>query len=255
MKIEVLVNKQYNELNENDRHIAQYIIQNKDLCKTLTITELATQTLTSKSSILRLTKKLGFSGFSEFKYYLKNEDIGEKDTLSSFLDMQAQDLKQTAKLFKQSQTAPIFKAIHDSKRIFCYGTGWGQRDAIRSFQRSLIPLQKFPTFIESLEEFGDVVEDTLTKEDLMIIVSLSGDIKRAKETAQTLTLKGVPILSITSISNNALASLATYNLYFQSTPDSFPKKEMHGVILPLFQTMDSIVRGYVDYLKEQDTPH
>lgn len=250
MKLEALINKHFSHLNENDRHIAEYIIQNRETCQNLPITELATRTLTSKSSILRLTKKLGFSGYSEFKYFLKNESQETIESPSSFLDMQAEDMSQTEKLFKQSHTLPIFSAIHKSRKIFCYGTGWGQRDVIRTFQRSLIPLQKFPTIIESLNEFNDIVEDTLTPDDLVIIVSLSGDIKRAKEITQTLTMKGIPILSITNISNNTLASLATYNLYFQSTPYHFPKEGMHGLMLPLFQLMDSFVRGYIDYVKQ-----
>lgn len=252
MKIEALINTHFNELNENDHHIAEYIIQHKQECKNLTITELATKTLTSKSSILRLTQKLGFSGYSEFKYFLKNEEKKEESTPSSFLDMQTNDINQTLKLFKQSNNQPIYHSLHHARKIFCYGTGWGQRDSIRTFQRSLVPLQKFPTLIESSNEFNDIVEDTLTEKDLVIVVSLSGDIKQAKEMMQTLTMKGVPILSITNISNNALASLATYNLYFQSTSYNFPKEGMHGLILPLFQVLDSFVRGYIDYVKDQE---
>ena len=72
MELEGIINEHFNELNENEKAIIEYIIKNKANCQEMTIIELAKETLTSKSSILRLTQKLGFSGYSEFKYSIRN---------------------------------------------------------------------------------------------------------------------------------------------------------------------------------------
>jgi Transcriptional regulators len=71
--LEARVNQYYDELNENDKEVISYIVTNKRLVTDMTITTLAEASLTSKSSILRLTKKLGYSGYSEFKYSLQNQ--------------------------------------------------------------------------------------------------------------------------------------------------------------------------------------
>lgn len=124
MDLEVLVNQHYHELNENDLQIVSYIIKHKHECQKMPIVELAQKTLTSKSSIVRLAKKLGFSGFSEFKYSLKNdsEQVQRNVAQVSFSSMQSEDSKATLKLFNQTDVAPILKEIYSAKRIFCYGT-------------------------------------------------------------------------------------------------------------------------------------
>lgn len=249
MELESLINEHFDQLNENERHVTQYILQNKEKCKQLTIKELADRTLTSKSSILRLTQKLGFSGYSEFKYVLRQDESALYREQTTFTKLQEVDLAHTAKLFEQHNILPILKSIEEAKTIFCYGTGWGQRDALKTFQRNLVPLQKFPILVESLTEFEMASNRSINEKDMVIILSLSGDIKRAEHLIQLLKLKNVPILSITNLSNNKLATLATYNLYFQSTAVDFPEKKTYSM-LPLFQVMDSLYREYVDYSRE-----
>lgn len=247
MNLETLINQYYSKLNENDLHIANYMMQNKESIKQMTITALAQETLTSKSSVLRLTKKLGFSGFSEFKYALRENEKNRAFSTSSFSNMQEIDLKGTAKLFNQQQIRPIIEHFHTATNIYCYGTGWGQRDVLKSFNRSLTNLKKFPILLESLNEFEVIVQRTVQPDDLVIIVSLSGDIKQAEQVTRLLKTKNIPILSITNLSNNLLASMATYNLYFQSTPIHFMEEDMYS-LLPIFQLMDSLRREYLDYL-------
>lgn len=71
MKLEMLINKHYDDLNENDLSTLHYIIVHKKKCLNMSITDLSTYCNISKSSILRTTQKLGFSGFSEFNMRLK----------------------------------------------------------------------------------------------------------------------------------------------------------------------------------------
>jgi RpiR family glv operon transcriptional regulator len=75
---------------------------------------------------------------------------------------------------------------------------------------------------------------------------LSGDIREVEKEMGILKLKGIPIVSITSLSNNSLASLGRYNLYFQSTPIMQGDTEI-VCFLPIHLTLDSLYRKYVDY--------
>lgn len=49
MELEGIINEHFNELNENEKAIIEYIIKNKANCQEMTIIELAKETLTSKS--------------------------------------------------------------------------------------------------------------------------------------------------------------------------------------------------------------
>ncbi len=245
MSIEALINEYYDHLNENDQHISQYIINHEEECKRLSITQLAEATLTSKSSILRFTQKLGFSGYSEFKYALKQQNTYHTEE-SSFVAMQQEDLLQTAKLFNQQNITPALQAFDQAQSIYCYGTGWGQRDVLQNFMRSVIPLQRFPIHLQSQKELSLVLNGSITKKDLMIILSLSGENKPQESILNQMKLKNIPILSITNMSRNRLASKATYNLYYQSTEIGESTDEIFSM-MPLFQIMDLFYRAYVDY--------
>lgn len=59
------------KLTKGERVIANYIINNMDEISFITSTELAKATRLSHSSIIRFTKDLGFSGFTEFQSYFR----------------------------------------------------------------------------------------------------------------------------------------------------------------------------------------
>lgn len=253
MDLEVLVNQHFHELNENDLQILSYVMKHKNKCQTMPIVELAQTTLTSKSSIVRLAKKLGFSGFSEFKYSLKNDsDKTQRDKAQvNFSSLQSEDNKATAKLFNQTDVVPILKEIYSAKRIFCYGTGWGQRDVLSDFRRNMVPLEKFLILLSAQRELQMAAASTITEDDLLIVLSLSGDIQEVKDEMTMLKLKEIPILSITNLRNNNLASMATHNLYFQATPISLKGEDIFS-FLPLFQVTDSLFRTYLDFYQQND---
>ena len=65
----------YADLNDSEKEMIQYIKSHKQEVINMTINELAKILLSSKSSVLRLAKKLGFTGYSELKYALKKEIV------------------------------------------------------------------------------------------------------------------------------------------------------------------------------------
>ena len=79
------------ELNDSlsmaEQHIAKYVRDNAQLTTNLTIHQLAEKSFTSPSSVVRLCRSVGFSGFKELKQAL----IIELATLS--LDTQRKNLK------------------------------------------------------------------------------------------------------------------------------------------------------------------
>ena len=66
--------------------------------------------------------------------------------------------------------------------------------------------------IEGEMEYQTLMK-SLTTEDLVIIISLSGETLAAVDFAQRLSVQGVPVISITLLSENTLAGLSTVNLY------------------------------------------
>ena len=247
LNIKARINDNFTELNENDKEVLSYILENKSKVKKTTIKKLAEQTLTSKSSIMRLTKKLGYSGYSELKYELQSEkDYNIEDIEGSFYSAQNTEIENTKKLFNQMNTLPIVKKIYESRRVFCYGTGWGQRDVISNFQRSMLALNKYLISINSSTELK-IAAEQMTANDLVVIVSLSGDIKESETAIEALIIRDIPILSITNLNNNEYASVSEYNLYCRIGSVIYDNREINS-LLPLYVVTDLLFREYTEYV-------
>ncbi len=59
------------KLTENEKTILNYIMDNIDICLDEGVRGVAKNSFTSTSTIMRLSKKLGYSGFVELIYDLK----------------------------------------------------------------------------------------------------------------------------------------------------------------------------------------
>ena len=66
--------------------------------------------------------------------------------------------------------------------------------------------------IEGEGEFEGLI-DKITKNDIVIIISLSGNTTSLESYTNKLSLKGVEFISITKLINNKLSTKTQYNLY------------------------------------------
>lgn len=246
MELKQLINKYHDKLTENDLYILTVILDNQEVMQDINIVNLAKKCHTSKSTISRLTQKLGYSGFSEFKYAIKPHLVEPAAPLD-YMERQKKDIDATLKLLEQTDLTELIEKIYRAERIFGYGTGWGQQNVVKELSRNLMSCKKYMLSIPAKTEF-DLNMPIITKDDLVIIISLSGKINDLVENVNTLNMRGVPILSITSFTNNNLASLAPYNLYYQITPLTTNHKPELGSFITLSLVCDSLFRKYVEFM-------
>ena len=102
MKLETLVYDNYKSLNENDKYIWKYILNNKKECENMSIQDLAANCNVSHTTILRFAQKLGLNGYSELKFYLKLENkkkyVFDKEEILNVSD----DIKKTIEIGRAS---------------------------------------------------------------------------------------------------------------------------------------------------------
>lgn len=61
------------DFSRNERHVADYILNNPQEMRSLSGEALAAICGVSRSTVLRLCQKLGYQGYAEFKYALQHE--------------------------------------------------------------------------------------------------------------------------------------------------------------------------------------
>jgi RpiR family glv operon transcriptional regulator len=213
MKLEELVNKHKASLNQTDMLIWKYIFNHKVLCRHMSIHDLAHECNVSSTTIVRFAKKLSLEGFSDLKAVLKLTDekrvLGkEPDVLASVATFYQHTCREIVKRNFDDASQLMYKA----RRVFAYASGYVQSNVVQELKRMFFYDDVMIYEVKGQEEFHSLVR-LMTKDDLVIMVSLSGETPLAVEFAQKLQLKEVPLISITQLRDNTLASLSTENLY------------------------------------------
>jgi len=248
MKLEELINKNYSQFHENDFHILKYILNNRSTCYKLNINDLAKKCNVSRSSVLRLAQKLNFSGYSEFRVFLKWENEGE-EVNRSYIGTLSNDLEATLKHLQDKNFDEICQLLERSERIFVYGTGSAQLNAAHELQRAFIVQHRYLTIIHDETKFEVILSD-LKPSDSVIIISLSGDTPTLIPKTQKLVAKGVPFISITNMKNNTLAQMTPYNLYATTTSVPTSSGIDYTSLASFFIVGEVLASQYLEY-KEQ----
>lgn len=252
--IESLYNKNYHKLSENDIYIFDYIMCYTEEVSRISITKLSKELAVSKSTISRFTQKIGFSGFSEFKFFLLNAlQNPESEKTERSVDRVMDDMEATYKLFKQANLKGIIEALYVANDIFCYGTGWGQKTALDDLRRSMILCNKYTIDISARTELK-MISRTATDKDVLIIASFSGDITSIAEELNIFRSRGATIIAITSIQASLLARIADYTIYFQTLAIPYNKEDMVS-FLPVSQVTNLLFLEYFDYVRQETADH
>ena len=118
-KLDLIINENYSKLNDIDLHILHFVQTNLKLCTTISIADLARKCNVSTATVLRTTQKLDFSGYSEFKFFLKNDTEKVNVSTLDMIEIISQDISQTIKLFKQTKEInEICRIIDKSDNIY-----------------------------------------------------------------------------------------------------------------------------------------
>ncbi|MGX4667646.1 MurR/RpiR family transcriptional regulator [Cerasibacillus sp. JNUCC 74] len=249
MRLEKVINENYEKLNENDLHVLKYILSHKDTCYDLSINELADVCFASRSSIHRLTKKLGFSGYSEFKVFLKWEEELQHQG-GNFSEVLENDIATTLKNLKSVDFDSISKKIYEADRIYIHGTGTAQLMCASECQRLFSMVQIFMIIIHDQVEF-DTMLPMMKSNDLVIIISLSGDTPSMLPNIKQLNAKGIDVITITNLKNNKLAQMSPQNIYATTTPEMTKKGVEIVSFVPFYIVIEKMYRKFIEYCEKQ----
>ncbi|MBP2632250.1 MAG: MurR/RpiR family transcriptional regulator [Firmicutes bacterium] len=251
MRLEEVVNKYYEHLNENDLYILKVIFADKKACVNLSINELAERCNVSRTTILRFAQKLGFSGYSEFKVFLSwQEDEEQTPAEKNYVQCLYDDIDIIRKNMGTVAMEEICQILHDAKRVFVYGTGAAQKEIGKEMQRTFLILRKYLHVIEGETELENVMVD-MDYDDVVIIISCSGNRSFLKDIVHTLQIHGVKYMSMTNLTNNFLAQNTKYNLYVPSTILKVPTGILYNSTALFFIVADILFREYIAYVEKQ----
>lgn len=176
-----------------------------------TLTELAAELHSSGTSIIRLCQKLGFSGFSEFKfesrklfqlsnYKQENSFLQDLELFCGFLstDMITDKVRLFAQEISRSKTIYI-AGVEISKSLAVYFS-----HRLNQFDFEAMPV--------SDDTLLDLLPNLLNRQSLVIYISISGQTRRLINSAQKASHTGATVLSLTNAKSSPLTRLSKVNI-------------------------------------------
>ena len=201
------------QLNDTEDDIVAYIREHRQNIQHLSIQTMAGELYVAPNSIMRLSKKLGYSGFAELKFAVQNESRPQKKTLSrQLMEMLPANIVKTLDVIDEKELAQaadimrrahccIFEGVGDST-YYCELLGKNMRCMDYRVQ-----------YYQQIHDMDYAVEHGC-KEDALIIISARGENERLVNLARKGREIGMKVISITHMSDNPLAKQADHRLYF-----------------------------------------
>ena len=217
-------------LSPKEKQIAQFIIDYPEEVVEMSIEQLAKVCRTSVSSVVRLCKNCGYSGFKELCRMLSG-DLAAASSVISYQDIRPGDspasvfrniclsnMKAIENTLMMAEDAAIDQAVKllcQAGRIDFYGMGTSALvalDAHNKFLRTGKMVMANADFHVQL-----LTATSLKKGDVAVLISYSGETYDIVTLADQIRHTGCSIITITSYGKNSLSEYADVKLHSLST--------------------------------------
>lgn len=204
--------------------IAEFILQNVNKIPDMSIYELADSCHTSPATITRFCRKFENITYKELKEYARTyiefnysevdykhlESKFDIEQIDNYFNELQSSLEQTRELIHSKDFIKIINYIHQAKKVSFFGVTFSHLLA-RNAQFKFMRLGKFSSAYSSHEH--QITEaESLTKDNIAIILSFSGQTRFIVRLVKVLKKQGIPILAITGNEHSYLAENATHTL-------------------------------------------
>ncbi|SFP75517.1 MurR/RpiR family transcriptional regulator [Caldicoprobacter faecalis] len=210
----------YNSLTKAEKKVADYVLENPEEVIYLSITELSERCNTGETTIVRFCRRIGLSGFQEFKLNLAKDvikpetSIHENVSFDDPIDIQVQKITNenvqaianTTKLLSLEEVERAVDAIVKARKIDFYGvgaSGYTALDAKYKFMRLGLNVDA------NLDAHIQAISAVNLKEgDVAVGISFSGSTKDTVATCQLAKKSGATVICITNYARSPITTVA-----------------------------------------------
>lgn len=213
-----------NSLTAAEKKVSKYFVSNPDAIY-LSITEVAKAGNLGYGTIIRFCRKLGCSGFQEFKVLLAQEkhlfevghDLDESNGIHRYRRKIAVELANTEKLIDHRLLLKVAKALNSANRILVTGIAGSASLAVgfdyrlnRLGMNALVICEGYNLAIRAA---------SLEAKDVFFAISFSGATKDILSAARVAKDRKAIVVSITNFIHAPLVDLADYSLFSSTDRD------------------------------------
>lgn len=181
--------------------------------KNITIQYLADYFNVSTTTIFRMTKKLGYTSFNEFRYdllYHRRQEFDQKGMQEDVLQHIKQQVEETFSLLQDTNINSILDTLLKAKTVLICSSGMNNYIAkILSIKLSLVGVK---TVFPDDQWFMFLEATNLQKEDVVIILSKEGKTKELLDVAKSAKINGAKVILIGEPGSSPISQLANHKI-------------------------------------------
>ena len=213
------IHEMFVELKASEKKVATLILSNLEFCANASISEIAQKAEVSEASVTRLAKKIGCKNVRHLKINIaKSLAIGQRFILEkhdiSGINGIFESAKNTIQRNKNHISESLFKEVClkliKARQIIVIGMGGGSTIMSQELQFRLARLGMI------INAYNDglmtrMIGATLEKDDVLVVLSVTGYTKEVNEVAQIAKEYGSTVISITK-PDTELSDISHYTL-------------------------------------------
>lgn len=199
------------KLNPTEERIVNYLLEHYGALQDLKIAKAAEELYLSPNSIVRLCKKLGYHGFSELKYQIihdrKQYGIDTAEQQTSVMD----SLKQTLAINSRQNIEKTARLIYESRQVIFFALGLSRIVAL-DLAKKLEHLNKI-IIVPDDRDNCILYANNLVPGQIAFFISYSGSTDIICKLSYIAQTRGVPIVTLTGMSQNPISGSSVVSLY------------------------------------------
>lgn len=240
MKFEERVLKQEFKLNDTDDEIIAFIRNNRHALNTLSIQDIANEVYSVPNAIMRLAKKLEYTGFSQMKIMIEqeNEEVERDNKIP-------QNVSKTIELINYDALLTVALKMKKCKTVYFLGVG----DSIyycEMMANNLRCINKKAEYYHNYHEI-DYRVTHCDEQDVLVFISATGENERLINVAKGALERGVCVISVTHFNKNSLSKICSNALYFwgeERRLDGYNVTDRTGLMILLRELSEVFWREY-----------
>ena len=221
------------KLTEVEAQVFEYVVEHLDEVMAMGVRGIARQNFTSTSTIMRLAKKLGYTGFIDMYYHLEpmvrgNESVQNMDM--RFIDGFCENklLEYNSYDMIRGFAQRLYTMNH--KYIFIYATGFSGIAAEYMYKKFLV-LGRKCILASGMDSVG-VFENNMDDMGMFVAISKSGETKMVQDKMITAKENGIFTVSLTGEGENHLAAMADMSFRIEDNNKLDDRNTMANTFFP-----------------------
>lgn len=217
----------YGQLSSLEKKVVEFMASSPDEVAKMTARDLSEKLFISKTTIINLCKKLGFEGYTELKYYLKQSlqedkstaDKKEEISFEEILRDLREEAEKTLNLQKEETVAKMAEILMTARTVYVVARGASK--PFGSYLNTRLAMLKIRTIFVDDFNLIDNIKDHIEPDEAVLLLSLSGNTRKILDIAKGAKIRGAKVLVLTGFADNKAEKYADCVLYsYAKTTDT-----------------------------------